>query len=135
MSIQAYKTAAQRSEDPRQTEYRLMGQVTRALMDAQSAGRRDLKGLTAALDWNRRVWTAFAADCAGKGNNLPESLRANIISLSIFVTRYSSDVLRNGADIEALIDINKSIMQGLEAGQRAAAAQAAQSAAQPAPAQ
>ena len=33
MSLKAYQTTAARAEDPRQTEYRLFGQVTRALMD------------------------------------------------------------------------------------------------------
>ena len=30
MSLQAYQSAAQQAEDPRQLEYRLFGQVTRA---------------------------------------------------------------------------------------------------------
>ena len=34
MSLQAYQQAAARSENPRDAEYRLFGQVTRALMDA-----------------------------------------------------------------------------------------------------
>ena len=34
MSLQAYKTAATRAETPREMEYRLFGQVTRALMHA-----------------------------------------------------------------------------------------------------
>ncbi len=114
MSVRAYQQAASRSEPPRQTEYRLLGQVTRALMDAAELGRADLQRLAKALDWNRRVWSAFAADCATPDNGLPDQLRANIISLSIFVSRYSSTVMREGVEIDPLIDINRSIMQGLE---------------------
>ena len=33
MSYQAYKTASSRTEDPRQTEYRLLGEVTRATLE------------------------------------------------------------------------------------------------------
>ncbi|HEX3405708.1 MAG TPA: flagellar biosynthesis regulator FlaF, partial [Caulobacteraceae bacterium] len=33
MSLRAYQQAAQRSETPRDVEYRLFAQVTRALMD------------------------------------------------------------------------------------------------------
>ena len=34
MSLRAYQQAAARSESPRETEYRIFGQVTRALLDA-----------------------------------------------------------------------------------------------------
>ena len=34
MSLRAYQQAATRAENPREMEYRLFGQVTRALMDA-----------------------------------------------------------------------------------------------------
>jgi flagellar protein FlaF len=62
MSYQAYQTASARTEDPRSTEYRLMGQVTRALMEAKDAPSTEIRKRAAALDWNRRVWIAFAAD-------------------------------------------------------------------------
>ncbi|MCG8440754.1 MAG: flagellar biosynthesis regulator FlaF [Caulobacterales bacterium] len=114
MSLQAYQKAAARAENPRQTEYRLLGQVTRALIDAQAAGRFELKTLSSALEWNRKVWSTFAADCSAAENELPEALRASIISLSIFVVKYTSQVLREGAELDPLIDINRTIMQGLD---------------------
>jgi flagellar protein FlaF len=40
-------------------------------------------------------------------------LRAQIISLALWVSKYSSDVLRNGAAIDPLIDINRTMMEGL----------------------
>ena len=122
MSLNAYQTAATRAEDPRSTEYRLFAQVTRALIQASEADTLDMKTKADALDWNRRVWSAFALDCAEPGNKLPEQLRASIISLSIFVSKHSSAVMREGADIDILIEINKTIMQGL-APQSATAAE------------
>lgn len=124
MSVQAYQTSLSRAENPRQTEYRLLGQVTQALMEAQGFDKYEFSRLAKVLDWNRRVWSAFATDCAMESNNLPDSLRAGIISLSIFVSKHSGAVLRSGAEIDPLIDINKMIMQGLE--QSAANAAAAQ---------
>lgn len=115
MSVQAYQTAATRSEDPRATEYRLFAQVTRALMNARQAqADGDLRALADALDWNRRVWSALALDCSDRDNKLPDALRAGIISLSLFVSKHSSAVMRGGADIDTLIEINRTIMQGLE---------------------
>lgn len=120
--LNAYQTAASRSEDPRATEYRLFGQVTRALMRAKEG---DLKTLADALDWNRRMWSAMALDCATPENKLPEALRAGIISLSIFVSKHSSAVLRDHDDIDILIDINRTVMQGLEPTAGAGQARAA----------
>lgn len=113
MSLQAYQRAAEQAEVPKQTEYRLFGLVTRALMEAAAAEQNDLKGRMRALHWNRRLWSTIAADCADPGNQLPENLRASIISLSLWVDRHTSEVMRKKADISALIDVNRIIMQGL----------------------
>ena len=116
MSLKAYQTAQQRVETPREIEYRLFSQVTRALIEIQDLPRHEIARRMDALDWNRRVWSFMAADCANPDNALPENLRASIISLSPWVGRYSSEVMQKGEDVEPLIDINRTIMQGL-AGQ------------------
>ena len=116
MSLQAYQQAAQRAEGPRDTEYRLFAEVTRALIDAASADTGDLATRVAALDWNRRLWTTLAADCASPENRLPPALRASIISLSLFVGRHTSQVIRERGELDLLIDVNRSMMQGLKPG-------------------
>jgi flagellar protein FlaF len=113
MSLQAYKTAATRAENPRETEYRLFGQVTRALIHASTVETTDVATRIDALDWNRRLWSALATDCASPDNAMDQALRAQIISISLFVSRHSSLVMRGEDDFEALIDINRMIMQGL----------------------
>ncbi|THD82684.1 MAG: flagellar biosynthesis regulator FlaF [Phenylobacterium sp.] len=114
MSVQAYQQAAARAESPRDIEYRLFGQVTRALIAAAELDRGDLSGRMDALDWNRRMWSVLATDCAGSANQLPRQLRANIISLSLWVNRHTSAIMRNEAEFGPLIDVNKLMMQGLE---------------------
>ncbi len=120
MSLQAYQRAAARSETPRDAEYRLFGQVTRALIAASEADEGDIHTRIDALDWNRRVWSALAADCAAENNQLPQALKAQIISLSLWVGRHSSAVMRKEEDFEPLIDINKILMQGLASRAEAA---------------
>ena len=122
MSLQAYKKAATRVESPRETEYRLFADVTRALIEASRLDESDLQGRMDALDWNRRMWSTLATDCGLPGNQLPEALRASIISLSLFVNRHTSAVMREGEDFETLIEINKIIMQGLAPAATAPAA-------------
>ena len=120
MSLQAYQKASAQAESPREAEYRLFGQVTRALMDAAQVDTRDFQTRIDALDWNRRVWTALATDCSTESNGLPVEVRAQIISLSLWVSRHSSAVMRKEEEIEPLIDINKIIMQGLSGRAEAA---------------
>ena len=124
MSLQAYQRAAEQAEGPKQTEYRLFGLVTRALMDAEQRDASDHRGRMKALHWNRRLWTTLATDCASPENRLPTPLKANIISLSIWVDRHTSDVMQKQAAIQPLIDVNRIIMQGLS-GQMAGSPAAA----------
>jgi flagellar biosynthesis activator protein FlaF len=121
MSLQAYQRAAAQAEAPRASEYRLFGQVTRALMAAADAPEHELKTRIEALDWNRRVWSALATDCAAPENALPTPVKAQIISLSLWVSRHTSAVMRREEEIEPLIDINRIIMQGLAGAPQAAA--------------
>jgi flagellar protein FlaF len=121
MSLQAYQQAAQRAESPRDVEYRLFGDVTRALMSAKEADPLDFSTRIQALDWNRRLWSALASDCASDANGLAPQLRASIMTLSIWVAKHSSAVMRREETFEPLIDVNRIIMQGLRPQTEAAA--------------
>jgi flagellar protein FlaF len=113
MSLQAYKTAAQRAESPRESEYRLFGQVTRALIEASQMDRDQISQRMDALHWNRQLWNTLASECSDSTNALPPPLRAQIISLSLFVNRHTSAIMRNEETFDELIEINKIVMQGL----------------------
>ena len=113
MSIQAYQNAARKTESPRQTEYRAFAVATRGLIDAASLPETEVGRRAEALAMNRRLWSLLASDCAAEGNSLPQQLRAQIISLAMFVDRHSSAVMRQGASLDVLVEINRSIMQGL----------------------
>ena len=112
MTLKAYQNTQFSTEDPRETEYRVFGQVTGALIDAQRNGKSG-GPLAEAIDWNRTLWRTLAADCLDDRNQLPQDLRAQIVSLSLWVTRYSKEVTRQGASLDPLIDVNRTIMQGL----------------------
>ncbi|HEY0107658.1 MAG TPA: flagellar biosynthesis regulator FlaF [Rhizomicrobium sp.] len=113
MTLKAYQNTQRVTEDPRATEYRLFGQVTGALIDAQ---KRGIAGgpLAEAVDWNRTLWRTLASDCMDDRNALTNEVRATIVSLSLWVSRYSKQVTRNGASLDPLIEVNRNIMQGLQ---------------------
>jgi flagellar biosynthesis activator protein FlaF len=68
------------------------------------------------------MWTVLAEACASTDNRLPPPLRASIISLSLWVGRHTSAVIRRQEHIEPLIEVNRLIMQGLAPTPNAAAA-------------
>ncbi len=113
MTHKAYQTALLATEQPRATEYRLFGQVTGALIDAQKKGAKG-GPLAETVDWNRKMWRVLAADCLDDRNRLPQDVRAKIVSLSLWVGKYSKQVVRKGAPVTPLIEVNRSIMQGLQ---------------------
>jgi flagellar protein FlaF len=113
MTLQAYQNTQRITEDPRNAEYRLFGQVTGALLDVQKAGG-DGAPLVDAVDWNKKLWRTLAADCMDDRNQLPQEVRAKIVSLSLWIAKYSRQVTRNGASLAPLIEVNRTIMQGLK---------------------
>ena len=112
MTLQAYKNTQRITEEPRTTEYRLFGQVTGALIDVQKAGQEG-GPLVDAIDWNKKLWRTLAADCMDDRNQLPQEVRAKIVSLSLWIAKYSRKVTREGASLDPLIQVNRTIMQGL----------------------
>lgn len=112
MSVQAYQMARKVVETPRATEHRLLGQITGEMIAARETG---LSGaaLIPCLHRNREVWSVFSSLCSGPGNGLPSALRASIISLALWVDRFSSQVVAGSETLDPLIEVNRSIMEGL----------------------
>jgi flagellar protein FlaF len=96
-----------------------MSEITGEMIAAQDAG---LKGamLMPSLYRNRQMWSTFVTDCGAKGNGLPFSLRAQIISLGLWVDRFTSDVIAGRDSIAELITLNRTIMDGLRTERLAA---------------
>jgi flagellar protein FlaF len=116
MSLQAYQKTQRTFSNPRDNEYRLFAQITAALIDAKDLARTDQR-LINALSRNRQLWSALATDCSSQDNRLAAALRAQFISLSLWVNRHTSEVMRKRESVVPLIDINRTIMEGLAAKQ------------------
>jgi len=97
----------------RDTEYRLLGAVTGALVEARD-GNCSLQKQIKAVLWNDQIWNAFMCDLCSPENSLPKKLKSALLSLSVFVHKETQRILDNEADLEALININRQIMEGLK---------------------
>lgn len=112
MTLAAYQRAHRAAEHPRSTEHRLLAEISHELRSAWADGRRGA-ALMPALHRNRELWSTFAAVCGAPGNALPDTLRAGIISLALWVDRHTSAVVAGREDIAPLLEANQALMDGL----------------------
>ncbi|WP_208353687.1 flagellar biosynthesis regulator FlaF [Pseudaestuariivita rosea] len=109
----AYSSVAAPIRTHRSTEYDAFAKVTRQLKLAASGHKKSVHELAQAIHDNRRLWTLLAVDVADDDNGLSPELRANIFYLAEFTQLHSRKVLKGEASVDALIEINASVMRGL----------------------
>jgi flagellar protein FlaF len=68
-----------------------------------------------ALRFNQRVWTFFQAELTMEDNPLPDEIKRNLLSLSLFVDRRTFEALAYPAPekLDVLININLNVAAGL----------------------
>ena len=125
MSIKRYQTIQDKNDDPRAIEHRALARVNGMLVSGAEQGGVPL---AEACHLNRTLWTIFQTDCSNPQNGLPDALKAQLISLALWVQRYTNKVLFEGASVEPLVNVNRSIMEGLAPTQRAVEPQAVRAA-------
>lgn len=96
-----------------QVEYEAFVRITRNLENAQQNMKGDFARFAEALYQNRKLWSILAVDVASPDNKLPADLRARIFYLAEFTEAHTRKVLNREDSADVLLDINKSIMRGL----------------------
>ena len=72
-------------------------------------------GSLEAITFCQRVWATFLEDLAGPENALPEQLRAEIISIGLWVIRETENIrLGKTTDFKALIEVTEALHDGLK---------------------
>lgn len=101
------------TEQIRDNERRAFDKAIELLQSAQLAGRGSHQSVEALLFVNR-LWTILLEDLSDSGNGLPDSLKARLISIGIWVLRRTEEI-REGSedDFSALIEISDAIRKGL----------------------
>lgn len=125
MSIKAYQTAQDKVSDPRRIEIMVFQKCNALLTSAQADRSRSgdgsqplgaAKSEAQALFENERLWSTLLADLANDENQLAPALRARLISLGLWATRYADKVRSDkAASFEPLIHLNAQMIAGLTA--------------------
>lgn len=114
MARTAYSNTTAPIKTARGTEYEVFARISHSLMQTAQNKKNDFPAFVRALNNNRRLWTLLASDVADKDNALPKELRAQIFYLAEFTMQHTAKVLTGVASEEPLLDINRSIMRGLQ---------------------
>ena len=114
--LQAYAQTQKTSMPPREVEAMAFTKAALMLEDVKKT-LDDYDSYASALKFNQLLWTIIQADVVDKENKLPPQIKANILSLSIFVDRQTIKALADtkGDYLDTLININKNLAEGLMA--------------------
>jgi flagellar biosynthesis activator protein FlaF len=113
---QAYGSTQKLGAEARQTEARALLEAARRMSEAQDRPD-DREEYRAALRLNWRLWTIIQSDIVSDENALPAEIKANIMSLSVFIDKHTVGALAGPdvAKMNVLIEINRNIASGLMA--------------------
>lgn len=102
------------SRDARQREEQALSHGIDLLRKAQARGIES-EETKEALVFVRRLWTFLIEDLARAENGLPEALRAQLISIGLWVVK-EADAIRsqNAGDLTQMIAVNVAIRDGLK---------------------
>jgi len=111
----SYAEVAEESpQEMRGMERQVLDQAVELLRIARATGPGS-RELVDALFFTRRLWSIFMDDLANPENELPEELRAGLISIGIWMVK-EIELIRSGktTDLKAMIDITEIIRDGLK---------------------
>src|SRR4029077_5404598 len=121
--VAAYAQQQKRNLSPREVEAMAFTKAALMLEDAKKI-TNNLVEYSKALRFNHLLWTIIQADLTDPENQLPPEIKANVMSLSIFVDKQTTKALRssNAGDLDVLININRNLAAGLRSNPQAAPA-------------
>ena len=112
--VAAYAQQQKRNLSPREVEAMAFTKAALMLEDAKKV-TNNIAEYSKALRFNHLLWTIIQADLTDPENQLPPEMKANVMSLSIFVDKQTTKALRSSSanDLEVLININRNLAAGL----------------------
>jgi len=119
--VAAYAQQQKRNLSPREVEAMAFTKAALLLEEAKTK-TQNIDEYSKALRFNHLLWTIIQADLTEPDNQLPPEIKANVMSLSIFVDKQTTKALRSSVatDLDVLININRNLAAGLRATVQAA---------------
>lgn len=114
LAYKAYGQVTQRTATGRALEYAVFEQITRDLQSVLDDGGENPGAWGDAIYRNLQLWTIIATDLLSPENALPNETKAGLITLSEFVRRTSMKILAGSEGLADIIEVNRTIMAGLD---------------------
>lgn len=100
--------------DAKDRERQLLTRSIDLLLTASKAGVDSHESIEA-IHFMNRVWTSFVEDLGNPDNALPKELRANLISIGLWLLREAEEVRQGRSDnFEGLIEVSQIIRDGIQ---------------------
>lgn len=100
--------------DARDRERQILARSVDLLQTAQAKGADSLEAIEA-LHFTNRVWTSLLQDLGSPENALPKELRANLISIGLWILREAEEVRQGrSTNFEGLIEVSQIIRDGIQ---------------------
>ena len=100
--------------DAKDRERQLLSRSIDLLSTAKDSGGGSLQAVEA-IHFMNRIWTSFMEDLGSSENELPVELRANLISIGLWLLR-EGEAVRQGQsqNFEGLIEVSQIIRDGIQ---------------------
>lgn len=114
-AAKAYGSVAQATISPRELEANLLNKAAMQLQAVKDNWDEHQSTLEEALFYNRKLWSVFVASVAEESNPLPQAIRNNVASLSVFIFNHTieTQLTPDSEKLDVLININREIAAGL----------------------
>jgi flagellar protein FlaF len=100
--------------DAKDRERQLLTRSIDMLVAARAVGRDSMEAIEA-IHFLNRVWTSLIEDLGSPDNALPKELRANLISIGLWLLREAEDVRQGRSDnFDGLIEVSEIIRDGIQ---------------------
>ncbi|MBX3582150.1 MAG: flagellar biosynthesis regulator FlaF [Rhizobiaceae bacterium] len=95
-------------------ERQLLTRSIDLLVAARAVGTDSMEAIEA-IHFLNRVWSALVEDLGSPDNALPKELRANLISIGLWLLREAEDVRQGRSDnFDGLIEVSQIIRDGIQ---------------------
>lgn len=100
--------------DAKDRERQLLTRSIDLLVAARDAGAGSMQAVEA-VHFLNRLWTAFVEDLGSPENGLPSELRANLISIGLWLLREAESIRQGESDnFDGLIEVSQIIRDGIK---------------------